>query len=91
MQLIEGNYQKDIHRQAFEALISWRDSQKSTEPAIRRVDQLKQASFTIERQDIVDFIESVLKGTVILIFLTVIGNNKKTGHTSYLHRIYIKM
>ncbi|VDI23569.1 Hypothetical predicted protein [Mytilus galloprovincialis] len=61
MQLIEGNYQKDIHREAFEALISWRDSQKSTEPTIRRVDRLKKASSTIERQDIVGVIESVLK------------------------------
>lgn len=89
MQLIEGNYQKDIHRQAFEALISWRDSQKSTEPAIRRVDRLKQASSTIERQDIVDFIESVLKGTVILILLTVIGKKKNNRtHKLFTQNIY---
>ncbi|CAC5408504.1 unnamed protein product [Mytilus coruscus] len=61
MQLIEGNYNKDIHRQAFEGLISWRDSQTSIESALKRVDRLKQASFSIDRQDIVDLIESVLK------------------------------
>lgn len=65
MQLIEGNYQRDIHRQAFEALILWRDSQTSTEPALKRVEGLKLASCSIDRQDIVDLIESVLKGTVI--------------------------
>ncbi|XP_052097996.1 uncharacterized protein LOC127732852 [Mytilus californianus] len=61
MQLIEGNYNKDIHRQAFEGLISWRDSKTSKESALKRVDRLKQASFSIDRQDIVDLIESVLK------------------------------
>lgn len=65
IQVIEGNYQRDIHRQAFEALISWRDTQTSTEPALKRVERLKQASSSIDRKDIVDLIESVLKGTVI--------------------------
>ncbi|CAG2242052.1 unnamed protein product [Mytilus edulis] len=61
IQVIEGNYQRDIHRQAFEALISWRDTQTSTEPALKSVERLKQASSSIDRKDIVDLIESVLK------------------------------
>lgn len=68
IQVIEGNYQRDIHRQAFEALISWRDTQTSTEPALKRVERLKQASSSIDRKDIVDLIESILKGTVIFFF-----------------------